>query len=101
MAAFGVVSVGTRTLSRDELRFAGRTAPKSNSGYLGIIIGEQEDGTPFVREVALNGPAEKAGLQAGDSVLTVAGRIVRSRDRLMATIQTLRPGQTVTITVYG
>jgi serine protease Do len=99
VAAYGVVSVATRKLSTTELRFTRPTAPKSNSGYLGIVIESNEDGTPVVGRVSERSPAEKAGLKVGDTVLTVAGRIVRTPDRLMATIQALRPGQTVSVTV--
>ncbi|MFO0846373.1 MAG: PDZ domain-containing protein [Gemmataceae bacterium] len=99
VAAFGVVSVGTRKLSRRELSITRPTAPKNNSGYLGIILQPNEDGTPTIREISSGGPAAKAGLEVGDTVLTVAGRIVRTTDRLIATIQGLRPGQAVSITV--
>jgi serine protease Do len=76
-----------------------RTAPKSNSGYLGVVLEPSEDGLPTIGRITRGSPAEKAGLKVGDVVLTVAGRVVKTTDRLIATIQALRPGQSVSITI--
>jgi serine protease Do len=94
-AAFGVVSVGTRKPSRGEMP---RTAPKENSGYLGVLLEESDDG-PTIGRVTPGSPAEKAELKEGDIVLAVSGRLMRTRERLIATIQTLRPGQVVSVKI--
>jgi len=96
-AGVGVVSVATRKPSMQEMFV--RTAPKANSGYLGITLQRSEDEAPTIGQISPESPASKAGLRPGDTVLTVAGRMVRTTERLIATIQGLRPGQTVSITV--
>jgi serine protease Do len=96
--AIGVVSVGVRRPSEIELMMP-RTLPRQNSGYLGVRLGEQEDGSPAIVEVTEGSPAEKAGLKEKDIVISVGGRVVRTRDRLIAIIQTLKPGQEVSIKV--
>jgi serine protease Do len=94
--AVGVISVGVRKPAAREMP---RTAPKSNSGYLGVILKPGDDGAPTVDRLAEDGPAERAGLKVGDVVLAVSGRAVRTTERLIARIQTLRPGQVVAIKV--
>jgi len=98
VVAFGVVSVATRKLSNREMSLL-RTAPKENSGYLGIILNQNEDNAPIIDRIEAGSPAAKAGLKEGDLVLTVGGRVVRTTDRLIATVQGLRPRQKVSITV--
>ena len=54
--------------------------------------------TPHIGSVNGGSPAEKAGIQAGDSVIAVAGEPVYTPDELMRAIQK-RPGQTFDLTV--
>src|SRR5262245_24766270 len=96
--AIGVVSVGVRRPSEMEL-MAPRTLPRQNSGYLGVTLEERDDGSPLIVRVEEGSPADKAGLKANDVVVAVSGRVVRTRERLMALIQTLQPGQEVAIKV--
>ena len=96
--AIGVVSVGVRRPSEMEL-MAPRTMPLEKSGYLGVTLEEKEDGSPVIVRVEPDSPAEKAGLQAKDTVVSVSGRVVRTRDRLISLIQTLKQGQEVSIKV--
>lgn len=94
--AIGVVSVAVRKPSRLE---SPRTAPKQNSGYLGVVLEPTEEGTPVIGRISEGSPAQKAGFKVGDVVLSVSGRAVKTTDRLIALIQSLRPGQTVDIRV--
>ena len=69
----------------------------SASGYLGVsgtdpTLGEAGG---LVNEVVSGGPADKAGLQVGDLVVSVNGNKVQSMDDLAAQIRLLQPGQSV------
>jgi carboxyl-terminal processing protease len=48
-----------------------------NQGTIGALLGQQQDGRLFVREVPSQLAAERAGLRAGDEILLVDGRDVR------------------------
>jgi putative serine protease PepD len=69
----------------------------SASGYLGVSSTDPTLGRAgaLVNEVANGGPADKAGLQVGDLVVSVNGRAVQSMDDLAAQIRILEPGQKV------
>jgi len=45
-----------------------------------------------IAHVTPNGPAEKAGLQTGDTIVSVNGKQVKSGDELVAEISALKPG---------
>lgn len=82
------------------------TSGKVTRGYLGI---SPEDLTPalqtefgqkvgaFVREVKLDSPAGKAGLQAGDIVTAYDGRPIRGEVVLRQTISATPPGRTISL----
>ncbi|HEY6555756.1 MAG TPA: PDZ domain-containing protein [Polyangiaceae bacterium] len=53
------------------------TACMPNQGTIGALLGQQQDGRLFVREVPPQLAAERAGLRAGDEILLVDGRDVR------------------------
>jgi len=46
-------------------------------GTIGAILGQQNDGRVFLREVPPGLAAERAGLQEGDEILLIEGRDVR------------------------
>jgi len=48
-----------------------------NRGTIGALLGQQQDGRLFVREVPDGLAADRAGLRAGDEILLVDGRDVR------------------------
>ncbi len=45
-----------------------------------------------IASVTANGPAEKAGLKTGDTIISVNGKPVKNGDELVATISALKPG---------
>jgi serine protease Do len=49
----------------------------------------------IVNEVTSGGPAEKAGLKAGDIITTVDGRSIKDGDDLVSEISSRRPGSSV------
>ncbi|MDN4598227.1 S1C family serine protease [Leifsonia virtsii] len=65
-----------------------------------VVPGQNGEGEPglYVQAVVPGGPAEQAGLQAGDIITKVDGRPVASVDDLTAKQLTSKPGDTVRIT---
>ena len=53
----------------------------------------------YVVEVVKGGPAEKAGLQAGDRIVSVDGTEIASKDDLGTLMQKLAAGDTLSITI--
>ena len=47
-----------------------------------------------IANVTPNGPAEKAGLKTGDTIVSVNGKQVKNGDELVAEISALKPGTT-------
>ena len=88
----------------------GNTSP-SGTGYLGVEI---ETLTSQVRsaynfvptqgavvlQVESGSPAEIAGLEQGDVIVSLDGKAITSADQLGTAIQTGKPGQQVTIGLY-
>jgi putative serine protease PepD len=54
------------------------------------------DGTP---PVVPGGPADEAGLEAGDVILAIDGEPVEGSSELIVAIRSRRPGETITLTV--
>ncbi len=50
-----------------------------------------------IAHVTPNGPAEKAGLQTGDTIVSVNGKQVKTGDELVAEISSLKPGSDATL----
>jgi serine protease Do len=53
-----------------------------------------------VSSVTSNGPAAKAGLEAGDVIVEFNGRPVSDSDALVAMVVSTKPGTTVPVTIY-
>src|SRR5215218_9101799 len=66
--------------------------------YLGVSTAPA-DGGARVQQATAGGPAAKAGLRAGDLIVSVGGAAVREPDDVAAAIQDRRPGQTVRIEI--
>lgn len=92
----------------DQLKATGRVV----RGYLGILptdvpreaaeeygLGKSKTKGAFVRQVVPGGPAEKAGIQPGDVVLSVNGKAVDGAVDLRRTLGALKPGSTATLQV--
>ena len=68
--------------------------------YLGVQTSDAETGTGAVVEsVVPGGPADGAGLQAGDVVLKVAGDAVKESSDVAASVSERKPGAAVTLSV--
>jgi S1-C subfamily serine protease len=79
------------------------------SGYLGVSMGEEAvrfgeerfEGIGVRVEMVQPGtPAEKAGMRAGDVIVTVEGEGVDDRDQVRALIGSRRPGSEVLVKVW-
>jgi putative serine protease PepD len=64
----------------------------------GVKVSEQ-DGDNGAKPVTENGPADKAGIKAGDVILKIDGRPVTEPDELIVAIRAQTPGETITLTV--
>ncbi len=91
----------------DQLRASGRVS----RGFLGVTLDDVTKdvadglglGKPqgaVVINVAADTPAAKAGLQEGDIVLRVDGRVIENRAELVRLIANIRPGTKVTLQVW-
>jgi serine protease Do len=94
--AVGVVSVAVRKPNRLE---NGPSAPPANSGYLGIQLRGDSEGRPIIEVVTPKSAAERAGLQVGDVVLSVAGRKIESTEKLIEVIQSFRAGESISLRI--
>jgi putative serine protease PepD len=87
------VPIQTAVAIAEELRDNG----KAEHGSLGL---EGKDAPlPMVMSVVKDGPADKAGIRAGDVVSAVDGRAVDSIGAVTAIIRARHPGETVTISL--
>ena len=84
----------------DELARSG----KATHARLGVTVGDagSSDGLATgaqIGEVTSGGAADKAGLKAGDVVVTVDSKAIASGDALVAAVRSHRPGDKVTLKV--
>ncbi len=73
-------------------------APSVTSGAVGITLGESERPVRL-QSVIPDGPAGKAGLQAGDAVIAVNGQTIDSREGLISIITSSKEGDELTFTI--
>jgi putative serine protease PepD len=68
--------------------------------YLGVSTSDATTGTgAVVQRVVAGGPADDAGLRAGDRILAVGGRTVSQSADVAATISTRKPGEEIAVRV--
>jgi putative serine protease PepD len=71
---------------------------KVQHAYLGVLITSAAGGAR-VAKIVSGGPAQKAGLKAGDVITAFAGHRVTSAGELTALVSAAKAGQTVSVTV--
>jgi S1-C subfamily serine protease len=70
----------------------------SRKAYLGVQIGETfGGGGVYVSEVKSGGPADKAGVRAGDVIVAVEGNRTPTGSELAAALAARKPGDTVEV----
>jgi S1-C subfamily serine protease len=82
----------------DRLKAGQGPAP---TAFLGVSTTDTSDGSggAQVVQVTSGGPAQKAGIAAGDLIVTVDGKPVATADALSGLIQAHQPGDTVQVVV--
>jgi putative serine protease PepD len=71
----------------------------SHRAYLGVRVGETNGDGVYVGEVERGTPAAKAGLRAGDVIVSVAGKPTPTMTDLSAVLARLKPGERVSVVV--
>lgn len=69
----------------------------SHRAYLAITVGDTGGNGVYVGSVTPGGPAAKAGITAGDVILSVNGSATPAPDDLSAVLARLEPGQSVPV----
>ncbi|MBR2313407.1 MAG: serine protease [Akkermansia sp.] len=67
--------------------------------YSGLAAADREGGGVLVSAVAHFGPADRGGVNAGDTLLTMDGKPVTSKAELYAYLAAATPGQQITFTL--
>ncbi|MFL5960970.1 MAG: S1C family serine protease [Gaiellaceae bacterium] len=68
---------------------------RSHRAYLGVAIGDTNGSGVYVQSVTSGGPADKAGLSAGDVITSVNGHETPTVDALTSALSELKPGTTI------
>ena len=71
----------------------------SHRAYLGVEVGNTDGSGAYVGSLTQGGPAAKAGMHAGDVIVSVAGNPISTAAELLAVVATLRPGRSVPVVV--
>ncbi len=96
---FAISGNTVRSVAR-QLIDRGSVGGGSSRPWLGVELRTASDGL-VVADVAPEGPAAQAGLRAGDVIVAVGGRQVRSVDDVAQAIAQERPGRKVAIGLLG
>ena len=72
---------------------------KVERGWLGVSIGEDEEGNVGLIDVEKDSPAEEAGLEVGDVIREFDGNLVKSSEMLVTQVRKRKPGDTVTLKI--
>ena len=76
------------------------STPKGKSGaYLGIRLATTEKGNLLIDSVDSGSPAEKAGLKAGEMIISIDEKELKSANELIKYIQTKKLGDKVALKI--
>jgi putative serine protease PepD len=74
---------------------------RASRAQIGVSVGTATtavgDTRAVIQAVTPGGPAEAAGLRAGDIVLSIDGKVITDADALIAAVRSHQPGETVTV----
>src|SRR5438105_3366723 len=73
------------------------SATNTGKGYLGLTVTQTPQQGLRVASVEQNGPAAAAGIQAGDLIRAVDGKVVRTPEQLRSAVEAKAPGSQSTI----
>jgi len=68
-----------------------------SSAFLGVSVSDAGQGA-LIQQIVSDGPADQAGLTAGDTLTAINGRTIDSATTLTEVMDTLHPGDKVTLT---
>jgi putative serine protease PepD len=72
----------------------------SHRAFLGVQLADTTGGAgALVGKLVAGGPAEKAGIKAGDLITSIAGRATPTVESVSTALATLKPGQTVKVAI--
>lgn len=80
-------------------RGAAAAASAGRTGYLGIGVEPNSNGALTVSDLAVNSPAERAGLQVGDQVAAIDGQQITSPQELRSFLQARAPGDSILVAI--
>ena len=89
-----VRSIAPQLIARGRVQSSGRA-------WLGVDLRSMPGGGALVASVVRGGPAAGAGIQVGDTILTVAGSPTPTTDDLAVALAQQKPGATVSIQYRG
>lgn len=72
----------------------------NSSPYLGVEINRNFTGGAYVASVTEGGPAEAAGLQSGDVIVSLGNKKVTGYESLVEALNSYHPGDKVSVGVY-
>ncbi|MBV8304567.1 MAG: trypsin-like peptidase domain-containing protein [Acidimicrobiia bacterium] len=75
----------------------GSSAQQSGGAFLGVSVTDGQTGA-LIQDVSPSSPADKAGLQSGDEIVSLGGQSVQSASDLTTAMQSHKPGDKVTVT---
>ena len=93
---FAISSNRARTIA-DQLIASGQVT-SSGRAYLGVQLGDTNQGVG-VFSVVTGGPSDKAGMQAGDLILSIDGQDTPDSGTLAEIVATLHPGDVANVEV--
>jgi hypothetical protein len=84
--------------ARPTFAAAGESTSRRRTAYLGVELDFQSgEGLRPVISVAAGSPAEKAGIKAGDLIVSVAGKPVTERNELLDVLRENEPGTRIQV----
>ena len=72
-----------------------RSSSQNSAGWIGVYVQTGTYGT-LVTNVTANGPGAKAGMQVGDLILALDGRLIKGKN-FEAAVAALKPGTQITV----
>lgn len=91
--AVGIVGVAARPIPKYPEPLIG-----GNRAVIGVTL-DIQDQDPVVHSVAVDGPAHKTGLQAGDRIVSIDAKPAATRADVLELLSHYKPGDTVTVGV--
>lgn len=88
-AALGIISVPVREIG---------SSVAANRAVIGVQFSADLESVKL-DSVTKNGPAEKAGIKAGDTLLSIDGVVYKSREEITKALSKMKPGQVIKVEV--